>query len=500
VRRLGLRTQLGVVAVFLAAYSASIGFSHLVEARTQARLEEAFQQDMAALTRLPRLGELVRHEALVSQQYLLTGRRELLAERARALDAIRRIEKELETLMPDPRERALWTELDGKLSVFLAEQEQWIARRSQGRLAPGAVVEILSRGEQIDGMLQVLLSLRDNNAAAVRAAREASRKASQVTLGLTLLTGLLVGGILVIFFSWFVIGPLTRLEEYARSWTLGSPWSLPAPQTGPEIESLFASMESLSRRLNEEYAKERDLAQFKSQLVSMVSHEFGNALSIISGAATILEETENEPDPKVKRAEYFQMLKANIQALGGSAQNLLNMGRLESGRFAIAPRKTALEPLARPCVQRLELLSLRKRQRVVLELPPEKLEVRADPESLSLVLTNLIGNAIKYTPEEGTIVVRAEADAADRSRVRVSVRDTGIGIKPEDRERIFSGFYRTEKGKATAGGFGVGLSLARRIVEAHDSELTVDSEPGKGSTFSFSLPLWVEAPLPQEAA
>jgi signal transduction histidine kinase len=498
VRRLRLRTQLAIAALFLGAYTSAIGLTYVVERRAQDRLDRAFEQDLAALARLPRLSDLLRHEALLSQQYLLTGRAEWLVERSRALVEIRRIQVELEPLVPDPRERELWGTLNVQLGSYIAEQEQWIERRRSGRLGAGAAMEVLSRRDAIDALLHVLLTLRDRNAATLRAERDASRRASDMTFVLTLVTGLAVGGMLVVFISGYVITPLTRLQRYAGSWTLGSDWSLPQPQAGPEIDGLFVSLRDLSQRLNEEYAKERDLGRFKGQLVSMVSHEVNNALSIISGAATILEETQGEAFEK--RQEYFDMLKANIQALGTASQNLLNMGRLDSGRFAISPRKVALGDVIRPCVQRLELLSLRKSQRISLELPGKPAYVRADPDSLSLVLTNLIGNAIKYTPEGGAIKVVVDADPEDPRRVRLAVVDTGIGIKEDDRERIFSGFYRTEKGKRAAAGFGVGLSLARRILEAHDAALRVDSEPGKGSTFWFTLPLWSEAPQPQEVA
>jgi signal transduction histidine kinase len=490
VRRLRLRSQLAVVAAFLALYALAIAASFRFEERAQDELEHSFQIDLAALTRLPRLGDLLREEALLSQQYLLTGRPEWTGERQRALIEIRRLEREIEPLLADPREHELWRRLLAQTEDYLREQDQWIERKRQGRLSPGSTVEVLSRSDAIEGLVEVLLALRDQNTLALQARREAARRASRWTFALTLATGLLIGALLMVFVSWYVIGPLTRLETYARDWALGRDWSLAPPPTGPEIQSLFTSMGELARRLNEEYSKERDLARFKTQLVSMVSHEFSNALSIISGAAVLLEDTEG--DAPEKRGQYYAMLKANVQALGAAAQNLLNMGRLESGRFALSARRTLLADVIRPCVQRLELLSLRKRQVIRQDLQLDA-PVNADPDALSLVVTNLLGNAIKYSPEGGTIVVSVALDSEDAARARVAVSDTGIGIKPEDLERIFSGFYRTEHGKQTAKGFGVGLSLAKRIVEAHDSVLRVESEPGKGSTFWFTLPLWTEA-------
>src|SRR5208282_3957565 len=122
----------------------------------------------------------------------------------------------------------------------------------------------------------------------------------------------------------------------------------------------------------------------------------------------------------------------------GAANNLLNMGRLESGKFALNPRKTMVRDVVQQCMQRLEILSLRKNISVALDVPDTPLYVRGDPEALSLVVTNLLSNAIKYTPDNGHVFVRVARDEADGRKVRVSFKDTGIGIKPDERERIFS--------------------------------------------------------------
>lgn len=489
-RQLRLRTQLAIVAVFLAVYSLAIAISYRVEARAHANLERAFRQDLTTLTSLPRIADLLRHEALVSQQYLLTGRKSWLGERARTITEIHKLQQDIDPLLSDDTERRLWAELGRRLDGYLSEQGQWVERRRQGRLMAGSAVELIAPSGPLEGLVSVLVEVRDRNTLALQSRREAALRASQLTFYLTLGAGLLIGTLLVVFVSWYVIGPLTRLEGYARGWRLGDDWTLPAETSGPEIESLFVCLREMSARLNEEYAKERDLARFKSQLVSMVSHEFNNALSIIGGAALVLEDTDGQKTDK--RRSYYGMLKANIQALGSAARNLLNMGRLESGRFALTPRRTELAALVRACAQRQELLSLRKQQKVVLELPEGGLDVKADPEGLSLVLANLISNAIKYTPEGGTITVRAGLDETQAGRARVTVRDTGIGIKPADHERVFSGYYRTEQGKSAAPGFGIGLPLAKRILEAHDSVLNLDSDAGKGASFWFTLPVWTE--------
>jgi signal transduction histidine kinase len=227
------------------------------------------------------------------------------------------------------------------------------------------------------------------------------------------------------------------------------------------------------------------LVELKGQLVSIVSHETNNALAVIAGMLTLLQ--EGEPEATEKRAGYYKLAELCIQSLVLQSQTLLNMGRLESGKLALRMKCVEVRKLVSGCLERLSLLYERKGHEVTLDFPEENLLVRADPDALSLVLMNLLSNAIKYTPERGRIAIGARLDGSDGARARISVSDTGIGIAPEDQERIFSGYYRTKLSRSKATGFGVGLSLARKILEAHASELSVESVPGQGSKFSFSL-------------
>jgi signal transduction histidine kinase len=128
-----------------------------------------------------------------------------------------------------------------------------------------------------------------------------------------------------------------------------------------------------------------------------------------------------------------------------------------------------------------------KKVELRLDLPPHPVPAKADPDALSVIMTNLVGNAFKYTPAGGTVTVRVEAGP---DTALVSVEDTGIGIPKADQERVASGFYRAEGGRRTAKGFGVGLKVTRELLESQGSRLEIESEPGRGSKFSFSLPLW----------
>lgn len=125
---------------------------------------------------------------------------------------------------------------------------------------------------------------------------------------------------------------------------------------------------------------------------------------------------------------------------------------------------------------------------MVEDFPLTVIPVFGDPEAIALAVTNLLGNAVKYTPAGGRVTARIEARGG--GAVEFSVVDTGIGIGPEDLPAVTSGFYRAEAGKKAAGGYGIGLKVTRELLEAHGAALQAESSPGKGSRFYFALPVW----------
>ena len=232
-----------------------------------------------------------------------------------------------------------------------------------------------------------------------------------------------------------------------------------------------------------------ELNKFKTSLVSVVVHEVGNALAVIKIAARLLEKNL-PPESLEKTGELFDVIVSHIDALDGAVRNLLNMSRLEAGKLAIDFAATDAAAILRSVLQRMELLCRNKALSASLELPDDPRPVRADQASLTLVVSNLLSNAIKYTPENGRIVLGIAAERSRPGFCRLFVQDTGIGVPEEDRSKILSGHYRSESGKKmTSKGFGVGLSLAQQIVEAHGSTIEIEGGPGKGSRFSFLLPV-----------
>ena len=238
------------------------------------------------------------------------------------------------------------------------------------------------------------------------------------------------------------------------------------------------------RRLNED---ECQVSELKSNLVSLVSHEFGNMLTIYRLGLTALRESE-DPEPSAERLQHYAMLERVFTHLSSAVANFLNLNRIESGRFVPHIRNTSLRAQVHGVIALQEPLYASKHLTLTTAMPPGPLLAAADPDALTVILGNLIGNAFKYTPDGGLVTVSIVLELPDAARV--VVEDTGIGISREDLPLIASGYYRAAEGQRAAKGYGVGLKVVRDLLEIQRSRLEIDSSPGRGSRFSFRLPLW----------
>ncbi len=233
--------------------------------------------------------------------------------------------------------------------------------------------------------------------------------------------------------------------------------------------------------------KEREMLRLKSDLLSLVSHEFNNSLTSMGLALFFLRDNDQIPD---QRHKIYLTLERIHQLLKTTVSNFLNQARMQSGKFQLDIRQIDLRLLITKVLELMRPLAEQKSIDLRLEFPEMALPVTADPDAMILVLSNLIGNAIKYTPTSGRVSVRLKPlDDDPPQEVEISVEDTGIGIAAEDKKAIFQGFYRTGEGKKTAKGYGLGLMVSHQIIESHGSSLDVESQPGQGSRFQFRLPV-----------
>ena len=255
-----------------------------------------------------------------------------------------------------------------------------------------------------------------------------------------------------------------------------------------DASALLRAREAAERSARVQVAALEELTRLKDEFVSQVSHELRGPISPIFGYAELLIEQKASPETVERYAKVIQEGAGRLQRL---VDDLLDLSRLESGRYRLQREPVTIGELLDRCVRELRHLSTR--HAIVLEAPADLPTVEVDGDRISQVITNLVTNAVRYSPNGGEIRLRgADHDGA----VVISVTDRGIGIPPDRIGRIFEKFYRVDNPTTRAvGGTGLGLAISRELVEAHGGSMWVDSTPGVGSTFSFTLP--VAPPLTQ---
>lgn len=229
--------------------------------------------------------------------------------------------------------------------------------------------------------------------------------------------------------------------------------------------------------------REMEVSRIQSDFVSTVSHEFRSPLTSIRQLSEILElgRVPNEE----RRQVYYSTLVRETQRLQRLVEALLNFGRMEAGARPYRFEEIETASLVHHVASEFET-QLAAGRRIELEGPEDTCPISADPDALSVVLRNLIDNALKYSPEHPAIWVRW---GLERDQVTIRVRDHGLGITPAERRTIFRKFVRgTAAATANVKGSGVGLAMVKHIIAAHHGDIRVESTPGEGSTFTVRLP------------
>jgi signal transduction histidine kinase len=230
--------------------------------------------------------------------------------------------------------------------------------------------------------------------------------------------------------------------------------------------------------------REKEVDEMKSQLLSTVSHELRTPLASIKGFATTLLRDDVEWDDASRR-EFLAIIDEESDRLTELIGNLLDMSRIEAGTLRVEVEPTDLRPIVLDTAAEFRVMT--HIHDIETNLPSSLPPVMADPRRARQVLRNLVENAVKYSPDGGLIVLTVRARADD---VQISVADQGIGIEEQQLPHIFDRFYQVDSASTRkVGGSGLGLSICKAIVEAHHSSLWVESQPGVGSTFYFTLPL-----------
>jgi signal transduction histidine kinase len=232
---------------------------------------------------------------------------------------------------------------------------------------------------------------------------------------------------------------------------------------------------------------ERAVDRMKSEFVCLASHELRTPLTSVKGYVDLLLTDQNAGELSELQREFLLIVQNNARRLMNITNDLLNLSRLESGKMELHLEALNITLLIRELMPSFQPSWDAKRQTFTLHLPEEAIKVLGDADPVTQILSNLLSNAHKYTPEEGHIDLFVEAVG---SVAWMSVTDSGIGLSTEEQARLFTRFYRAHNAATEAtGGTGLGLVITRSLVEMQGGEIQVSSEPGHGSTFRFTLPL-----------
>jgi two-component system phosphate regulon sensor histidine kinase PhoR len=265
-----------------------------------------------------------------------------------------------------------------------------------------------------------------------------------------------------------------------------------------QVELTISALEEDGRRSFHAFLhdiSERQAAEeLKSQFFALVSHELRTPLTSIVGYAEMVDEIEGSHLSPEGR-QYMGIIRRSAEKLDRLVQDLLLVAQVEAGTFAVELGPVDLVPVVQDCVES----SRPAAEEAGIRLSHDAEEVptlMADPSRLGQVIDNLVSNAIKFTDGDGAVAVRVRNEG-DRCAIEVS--DSGLGIGPDELEHLFDRFYRAQEArKGHYSGAGLGLSISKAIIDAHDGEIRVTSEPGRGSTFRVLLPVPDAKPLARE--
>jgi signal transduction histidine kinase/CheY-like chemotaxis protein len=244
---------------------------------------------------------------------------------------------------------------------------------------------------------------------------------------------------------------------------------------------------SANQALNRELEKQ---SKFKDQFLSTMSHELRTPLNAVLGFSDLLAD-ERYGSLNERQRRYVNHIHTGGKHLLQLIGDILDLSKIEAGRMELTLGNLAVKDVFEEVLSVMQPLADKKSQKLVSSADPG-LYVHADVTRLRQILLNLSGNAIKFTPEEGHISLAAHGVDGN---VKIEVRDNGNGIAPEDQKRIFEAFFRRAEFGKSVEGTGLGLAITTRLVELHGSKLEIESKPGEGTCFYFSLPLLSIAPL-----
>lgn len=296
--------------------------------------------------------------------------------------------------------------------------------------------------------------------------------------GLALST--LVGLVWSLFFAYSTIRPLKSLIHGIRSISSGRSSRPIAIRAKDEFGEVARAFNEMAQRLHEE-------EHMRADFISMLSHEIRTPLTSIRESVNMIAE-EVMGDINDRQRKFLQIASSEIGRISELLNHLMQVTRLESQVIQIDPRPFSPFPMLAKSIERIRPAAVAKRIQIRMLAPRKLPPVAGDSKYLQQVLLNLLGNAVKFSNRNGRIELRAEPDS-DKKNLKICVYDNGPGIPENEQKLIFTKYYRAKDIRDQMDGVGLGLNIAKHIVEAHHGSIWVKSIPGKGSIFCFTVPI-----------
>jgi signal transduction histidine kinase len=384
-----------------------------------------------------------------------------LVKRAREADLTKRLSAARETITTEDEARIL-AEVEARVREFI------VAARSDDP-------ELAIRRENAYVALEALVDVNSKQArAATREGATLDRTANMIGLAAALL---LMGatGVMLFWLRFGELAPVLALEAQMQKFARGDR-SARAREDGPsEFRTLARSFNAMASTI--ERQRDQQLA-----FLAGVAHDLRNPLAALKLSNAIISPDQPLP-PEDRVRQTFERVQRQVDRLERMVFDLLDAAQIDSGKLDLQMKSCDLREVVHTTNDLFSATS--PKHRLLVEMPEVPVVVAGDPVRLEQVLNNLVSNAIKYSPRGGTV---RTSISQRNGRVYLSVTDEGIGIDKDDIERIFDPFRRTGASKELASGVGLGLFVARRIVERHGGRIVVTSTPGQGSTFTVDLP------------
>jgi signal transduction histidine kinase len=426
--------------------------------------------DVAAIDNARGLHALLNEEERNAQKFILTrdAAYQRMYLRARVLTIAR-----LDSL------GALLNDDDEKLALAdICRVHSWLDKTVQNRTGH----PLLRNGQIMDSLdiahngLDRLVAI-NQDAIAHSVAEVEEHTTSSLETGAILLLGVLLLTILVAFFiTRAIAAPLAQLRRSTERIAQGDFHTLPV-QSHDEIGMLMRSFNTMSERL-------RKIDEYKADVMQQISHELRTPLQSMHAVYYMLAEQIAGPLNERQRS-LLTTIRDNIDSLSTFSNQFLDLAKIEAGMMEFRTQPVDLLSVITPVINNARLIASQKEINIGLAAQAAP-RVAADPEKVATVLTNLLNNAVKFTPKGGNITVTL---SPCEDGARIAVKDSGIGIDPEDVPRLFTKFFQAKNvSQINVKGTGVGLALVKAIVDGHGGKVFAASTVGRGSTFTVELP------------